>query len=61
MVAAMKEFKDGKGTVSSAARKHHVPKRSLDDRVKGSVQHGKSLGPSTVLTVGFENFSATLY
>lgn len=50
MLSAMNEVKEGKGTVSSVARKYQVPRRTLEDRIKGRVEHGKSPGPSTVLT-----------
>ena len=50
MVAAMNEVQEGNGTVSSIARKYNVPRRTLEDRVKGRVRHGKKQGPSTVLS-----------
>lgn len=50
MVAALKDVQEGKYSVSSAARIHQVPRRTLEDRVKGRVVHGTLPGPSTVLT-----------
>lgn len=41
MVAAMSEVKEGKGTLSSVARKYHVPMRTLENRIKGRVKYGK--------------------
>ena len=49
MLAAMKKVAEGI-TVSAAARMCAVPRRTLDDRVKGRVVHGSLPGPSTVLT-----------
>jgi len=50
MIGAMKEVQDRKLTVSAAARKYYVPRRTLEDRVKGRIQHGKNPSPSTVLS-----------
>ena len=49
MTEAMEKVKEGM-KVAVAARLHGVPRRTLDDRVKGRVRHGTSSGPSTVLT-----------
>ena len=47
MVAAMNDVKE---TIYSAAKKHNVPRRTLDDRLKGRVSHGTNPGPKKVLT-----------
>ena len=40
---------DGK-SVSGAAKRFNVPRRTLDDRVKGRVRHGSRPGPKTALS-----------
>jgi len=50
MVDTMKGVQKHKETVSAAARKYKVPRRTLADRIKGRVQLGINFGPSTVLT-----------
>ena len=50
MVAAMKAVQEDGKTVSAAAREFKVPRKTLDDRLKGRVQHGTNPGPSTTLT-----------
>ena len=50
MLMAMNDVKEGKLTAYTAAKKYNVPRRTLDDRLKGRVQHGTNPGPSTVLT-----------
>ena len=37
-------------TICAAAKNFSVPRKTLDDRVKGHVVHGRRLGVSTVLT-----------
>ena len=37
-------------TVSEASRQFNVPRKTLDDRVKGHVEHGSNPGPNTALT-----------
>ena len=49
MERAMEAAKSGK-TVSTAAKLHSVPRKTLDDRVKGRVEHGTNPGPPTALT-----------
>ena len=49
MSEAMDRVKKGL-TVSAAARMCAVPRQTLDDRIKGRVCHGTSLGLSTVLS-----------
>jgi len=36
--------------VSTAAKAFNVPRKTLNDRVKGRVKHGTKPGPDTVLT-----------
>ena len=50
MVAAMSAVHDQSLTVTQAAHKYNVPRKTLDDRVKKKVVHGTHPGPSTVLT-----------
>lgn len=50
MVAAMKAVENEELPISAAASKFKVPRKTLDDRIKGRVQHGTAPGPSTVLT-----------
>ena len=50
MVAAMSAVHDQSLTVTQAARKYNVPRKTLDDRIKKKVVHGNHPGPSTVLT-----------
>ena len=50
MEAAMEAIKAPRMTVTAAATTFSVPRKSLDDRVKGLVIHGKKPGVSTVLT-----------
>ena len=49
MLAAMEKVEEGV-PVSAAARMFNVPRRTLDDRMKGHVSHGTLPGPSTVLS-----------
>ena len=49
MVTAIADVKDQNLTVTAAARKHNVPRKTLDDRIKGKVVHGTHPGISTVL------------
>ena len=51
MVAAIADVKDQNLTVTAAPRKHNVPRKTLDDQIKGKVVHGTHPGVSTVLTV----------
>ena len=37
-------------TIYSAASKFNVPRKTLDDRIKGHVRHGTNPGPPTALT-----------
>lgn len=46
-------------SVSNASRQHSVPRKTLDDRIKGRVTHGSNPGPSTVLTAREEEALAS--
>ena len=50
MVAALDSVTKRTLTVSQAASTYHVPRRTLDDRVKGQVVHGTKPRRDTVLT-----------
>ena len=52
MEAAMKAVKDGE---KSECKQFGVLRKSLDDRVKGRVQHGTNPGPNTALTTEEES------
>lgn len=47
---ALKAVVDDRVSVSGAAKKFSVPRRTLDDRVKGRVRHGSCPGPKTALS-----------
>ena len=46
-------------TVSGAAKQFHVPRETLDDRVRGRVRHGTNPGPCTALIVKEESALAS--
>ena len=46
-------------TVCGAAKQYHVLRKTLDDRVRGRVQHGMNPGPCTALTVEEESALAS--
>lgn len=50
MRAAIVAVTDDKIGVSTAATKYGVPRKTLDDRVKGRVRHGVNPGAKAVLT-----------
>ena len=50
MVAAMKAVTEKKKVCAKAAEKYDVPRKSLENRVKGHVMHGVLSGPATMLT-----------
>jgi len=50
MVAALDSVTKRTLTVSQAASTYHVPRKTLDDRVKGQVVHGTKPRRGTVLT-----------
>ena len=55
MLAAMEAVRTSKMSISVAANRFNVPRKTLDDRLKGRVQHGTHPGVSIVLTVQEEN------
>ena len=55
MLAAMEAVRISKMSISVATNRFNVPRKTLDDRLKGRVQHGTHPGVSTVLTVQEEN------
>ena len=55
MKAAMEAVSSGKMNISAASKMHKVPRKNLDDRVKGHVKHGRRSGVGTVLTAEEEN------
>ena len=59
MEAAMRAVQQEGKTVSAAAKQHSVPRKTLDDRIKGRVIHGSNPGPSTVLTAREEDALAS--
>ena len=46
-------------SISGAARQFQVPQKTLDDRMKGRVQHGAKSCPSTALTAEEEGALAS--
>lgn len=50
MIAAMSAVHNQKVTISDAATKYSVPRKTLDDRIRERVEYGSRPGPSTVLT-----------
>ena len=50
MIKALDAVKKDKLTVSKAAALNHVPRKTLDDRVRCRVVHGRKPGRTTVLT-----------
>ena len=51
MVSAMNTVEKKEMTVYSAAARFSVPRKTLDDRIKGRVKHSTSPGPATALTL----------
>ena len=51
MVSGMKAVENKKMTISAAAAKFFVLRKTLDDRLKGHVEHEKKPGVDRVLTV----------
>ena len=49
MLAAMEAVRTSKMSISVAANRFKVPRKTLDDRLKGRVQHGTHPGVSTSL------------
>ena len=50
MVGAMEAVRNTELTIYSAAAKFKVPRKTLDDRIKGHVRHGTKSGPSIILS-----------
>ena len=50
MVAAINTIKTNQMTTYCAANLFHVPRKTLDDRIKGHVEHGSKPGRSPVLS-----------
>ena len=59
MQDAMNDVQQEGTSVSAAARKFNIPRKTLDDRIKGRVRHGSRPGPSTALTAEDEDALAT--
>ena len=59
MVAAMESVSNKTLTVSQAASAYSVPRKTLDDRIKGRVIHGTKPGSDTVLTAEEEKALCT--
>ncbi len=55
MGKALEAVKKSEATVSKAAKQFNVPRKTLDDRVKGRVCHGSKSGPATVFTSAEED------
>ena len=55
MKAAIEAVSSGKMNISAASKMHKVPRKTLDDRVKGHVKHGHRPGVGTVLMAEEEN------
>ena len=41
-------------SVNAASKLHNVPRKTLDDRIRGRVRHGTKPGPSTILSLDEE-------
>ena len=55
MEVAMRAVQQDGMTVSAAAKQHLVPRKTLDNWIRGRVKHGTNPGPSTVLTAEEED------
>ena len=55
MVSAMNAVRNKEMSIYKAAAHFKVPRKTLDDRIKGHVQHGSRPGPSTVLSAKEED------
>ena len=60
MISAIESVRTGNLTITVAASRFNVPRKSLDDRLKGRVVHGVKPGVSTVLS-GEEESSLVYY
>ena len=54
MVTAMEVVSNGKMSVTVAAKSFGVPRKTLDDRMKGKVRRGTNPGTRTVLSMAEE-------
>ena len=54
MKSAMSAVRNKEMTIYKAAAHFKVPRKTLDDRIKGRVKHGTNPGPSTVLSASEE-------
>ena len=61
MKASMETVSSGKMNISAASKMHKVPRKTLDDRIKGHVKHGHRPGVSTVLKAKEEDLLEQLY
>ena len=59
MKSAMAAVEDKSMTIYKAAATYGVPRKTLDDRLKGRVQHGSNPGPKTALTAAEEEALAS--
>lgn len=50
MTAAMESASSGNISINQAAELHGVPRMTLQDSLKGRVQHGKNPSPAPYLT-----------
>lgn len=55
MVAAIEAVDEKKLSICAAANQFKVPRKTLDDRIKGKVKHRTKPGPSTILTAEEED------
>ena len=55
MEKALEAVQKNLTSVTTAANKFNVPRKTLDDRVKGRVVHGRKSGPGTILTPAEED------
>ena len=51
-MVAINAVKTNQTTISGAANHFHVPRKTLDDRIKGHVEHGSKPGRNPVLSAG---------
>ena len=55
MEKALEAVQKNLTSVTTAAKKFNVPRKTLDDMVKGHVVHGRKSGPGTILTPAEED------
>ena len=61
MVAAINAVKTNQMTISGAANHFHDPRKTLDDRIKGRVEHGSKPGRNPVLSAVKEDALVVYY